>query len=218
MPGARRTGRNLGAATVVGVLLAAVVLAALFVDVRVFSALVAVAVVAAITEFAVALRTAHVGHVPAVALAGAGYIAGCAAFAVLLADRRPAYVAAVLAVVVANDVGGYAVGVLVGRHPLAPRVSPKKSWEGLAGSLATGTAVGVGVGVLVLDRVWWEAAVGSVLLVMAATAGDLVESWVKRRIGVKDMSRLLPGHGGLLDRIDSILLAMPVAWVLLVLG
>ncbi|GAA4625522.1 phosphatidate cytidylyltransferase [Cellulomonas oligotrophica] len=116
---------------------------------------------------------------------------------------------------VACDTGGYVVGTLLGRHPLAPSVSPKKSWEGLLGSIVLASVVGV-VGVqLAFDG---EPLVGVVValgVVVSATLGDLAESMLKRDLELKDMGRLLPGHGGVLDRIDSMLLTAPTVWVLL---
>jgi phosphatidate cytidylyltransferase len=120
-----------------------------------------------------------------------------------------------LAGVVLSDTGGYAAGVFFGRRPMAPTVSPKKSWEGLAGSLVA-TAVGAALLLYFLFDVapWWGAVFG--LAVSAASVlGDLGESMIKRDLRVKDMSNLLPGHGGLMDRLDSILFAAPTAYVLL---
>jgi phosphatidate cytidylyltransferase len=117
--------------------------------------------------------------------------------------------------VAASDIGGYAVGVLAGRHPMAPTISPKKSWEGVCGSLAAGMAVGALSVSLLLGGAWWEGALTGALLVVSATLGDLVESLVKRDLGIKDMGRLLPGHGGLMDRLDSMLPTAVVAYLVL---
>jgi len=117
--------------------------------------------------------------------------------------------------VVASDVGGYAVGVLVGRHPMAPSISPKKSWEGFAGSVIAGMVTGVLTVTLLLDGPWWAGVLTGALLVSSATLGDLVESLVKRDLGIKDMGRLLPGHGGLMDRLDSMLPTAVVAYFVL---
>jgi phosphatidate cytidylyltransferase len=117
--------------------------------------------------------------------------------------------------VVASDTGGYVAGVLRGRHPMAPSVSPKKSWEGFAGSVVACIAVGVVTVMVCLDGSWWAGALTGVAAVVSATVGDLGESMVKRDLGIKDMSSLLPGHGGALDRIDSLLFAAPVVWVML---
>lgn len=116
---------------------------------------------------------------------------------------------------VASDIGGYAAGVLAGRHPMAPTISPKKSWEGFAGSQLAGMTTGALCVAFLLGNAWWEGALLGALLVVSATLGDLVESMVKRDLGIKDMGSLLPGHGGLLDRIDSLLPTAVVAWVVL---
>jgi phosphatidate cytidylyltransferase len=117
--------------------------------------------------------------------------------------------------VVASDVGGYAAGVLAGKHPMAPTISPKKSWEGFAGSQVAGMAVGGLCVALLLQDAWWEGVLLGSLLVISATLGDLVESMVKRDLGIKDMGSLLPGHGGLMDRLDSLLPTAVVAWAVL---
>jgi phosphatidate cytidylyltransferase len=117
--------------------------------------------------------------------------------------------------VVASDVGGYAAGVLAGKHPMAPTISPKKSWEGFAGSQIAGMAVGGICVALLLQDAWWEGVLLGSLLVASATLGDLVESMVKRDLGIKDMGSLLPGHGGLMDRLDSLLPTAIVAWAVL---
>jgi phosphatidate cytidylyltransferase len=117
-----------------------------------------------------------------------------------------AWLLVLLAATFAADTGAYAVGRLIGRHRLAPRISPAKTWEGAGGALVFGTAAGIGAALaldLHLEVVAWPA--WFVLLPIAAVAGDLLESALKRTMDVKDMSQLLPGHGGLLDRLDSIL-------------
>ncbi|HEY8533856.1 MAG TPA: phosphatidate cytidylyltransferase [Micromonospora sp.] len=120
-----------------------------------------------------------------------------------------------LAAVVLSDTGGYAVGVFFGKHPMAPRISPKKSWEGLAGSLVS-SALGSALLVwLLLDVAPWWGALFGLGVSGAAVLGDLAESMIKRDLGVKDMSNLLPGHGGLMDRLDSILFAVPTSYLLL---
>jgi phosphatidate cytidylyltransferase len=117
--------------------------------------------------------------------------------------------------VVCSDTGGYAAGVLFGKHPMAPSISPKKSWEGFAGSVVTG-AVGSALSVtLLLHGQWWQGVLLGVSLVITSTVGDLVESLIKRDLGIKDMGNLLPGHGGLMDRMDSLLPSAVVAWLLL---
>jgi phosphatidate cytidylyltransferase len=114
-----------------------------------------------------------------------------------------------------SDIGGYAVGVVFGRHPMAPSLSPKKSWEGFAGSVATCAAVGAISLPLLLGGSWWAGAVLGVATASAATLGDLIESSIKRDLGIKDMGALLPGHGGLMDRLDSLVVVAPIAWALL---
>lgn len=146
-----------------------------------------------------------------------GYLLMAGGFATLLvaAEDGPFRILAWLLLVVASDVGGYAAGVTAGRHPMAPSISPKKSWEGFAGSLAATSALGVAVVVLALGGAWWAGLVLGVSIAVAATVGDLAESLLKRDIGVKDMGSLLPGHGGVMDRLDSIALSAPVAWLVL---
>ncbi|MFC3851181.1 phosphatidate cytidylyltransferase [Corynebacterium hansenii] len=146
----------------------------------------------------------------------------CLAFAASLArmptpgDVNPVWViVAFMLCVVANDVGGYIAGVFFGKHPMAPAVSPKKSWEGFAGSVAFGAAVGVACAVLLLDAPWWFGLALGILLVVSATLGDLVESQFKRDLGIKDMSTMIPGHGGLMDRLDGMLPAAAMTWMLL---
>ncbi|HVL85796.1 MAG TPA: phosphatidate cytidylyltransferase [Pseudonocardia sp.] len=119
--------------------------------------------------------------------------------------------------VVASDVGGYAAGVLLGRHPMAPTISPKKSWEGFAGSQVGGMAAGALTVTSFLGGTWWAGLLTGALLVVSATVGDLVESLIKRDLGIKDMGTLLPGHGGLMDRLDSLLPTAVVAWAVLTL-
>ena len=147
----------------------------------------------------------------------ATYVPFLAGFAALLAapSDGPRRVTAFVAVVVCSDVGGYAAGVLLGRHPMAPSVSPKKSWEGFAGSLLAGAVGGALLVQLLLSGSLLLGAVYGVAIVATATLGDLGESMIKRDIGVKDMGDLLPGHGGLMDRLDSLLPSAPVAWLLL---
>ncbi|KUM40492.1 phosphatidate cytidylyltransferase [Arthrobacter sp. EpRS71] len=126
-------------------------------------------------------------------------------------------IASMLLLVVSNDTFGYIVGASFGKHPMAPKISPKKSWEGFAGSVGGAMVIGVLACIFLLDRPWWVGLILAVGMVAAATAGDLAESMVKRELGVKDMSSILPGHGGVMDRLDSIVFAAPVAYVLFAL-
>lgn len=135
----------------------------------------------------------------------------------MMAPDGVARVATFLACVVMSDTGGYFVGSKLGRHKLAPHISPKKSWEGLAGSAVFSMLAGV-VGVTVgLHASWWIGLVLGLVLMICGTAGDLIESALKRDVGLKDMSNLLPGHGGFMDRLDSMLGAVPAAWLVLFL-
>lgn len=145
------------------------------------------------------------------------YVPTLASFAVLLAhpDDGAARVLAFVVTVVCSDTGGYATGVLIGRHPLAPVVSKAKTWEGFAGSLLLCTAAGVAFLVLCFHQPWWTGVLFGVAICVTATLGDLGESMIKRDLDVKDMGRLLPGHGGLMDRLDSLLPCAAVAYLLL---
>ena len=116
---------------------------------------------------------------------------------------------------IASDIGGYAAGVFLGRHPMAPTISPKKSWEGFAGSLITGVGAGVASVTLLLHGDWWVGVILGIAGVVMATLGDLAESLIKRDLGIKDMGTLLPGHGGLMDRLDSLVAVAPIAWLIM---
>lgn len=146
----------------------------------------------------------------------AAYLPLMAGFVMLMlaADNGREQVLLFILLAVASDVGGYFAGVTFGRHPLAPTVSPKKSWEGLAGSFALALAVGIVGSVFVLDV---NPAIGltlGFLTPLTATLGDLAESMIKRDLELKDMGSLLPGHGGVLDRLDSMLLTAPFVYLL----
>jgi len=119
--------------------------------------------------------------------------------------------------VVSSDVGGYAVGVLFGKHPMVPAISPNKSWEGLAGSLLLGVTTTTLAATLLAHKPVWIGVLLGLTLVATATLGDLVESQVKRDLGIKDMGRILPGHGGLMDRLDGTLPSAVAAWIVLTL-
>jgi len=122
-----------------------------------------------------------------------------------------------LIVVVACDVGAYAAGVAFGKHPMAPRISPKKTWEGFAGSAAAALVAGVLVSVFMLGESWAFGLLFGAVLVVTATVGDLTESMIKRDLEIKDISSWLPGHGGFLDRLDSILPSAAAAYALFLL-
>ncbi|HEV7212556.1 MAG TPA: phosphatidate cytidylyltransferase [Blastococcus sp.] len=145
------------------------------------------------------------------------YVPLLAGFAVLLLrpDDGVARVLAFIGVVVCSDVGGYAAGVLFGKHPMAPSISPKKSWEGMAGSVLFCILVATPIIALALHGPWWGGVLYGAAIAASATIGDLAESLIKRDLGIKDMGHLLPGHGGLMDRLDSLLPSAAVAFLLL---
>lgn len=262
----RRLGRNLPAAAGVGITLAAVVVATLFILKEVFVGLVVLLVGMAVTELQGALRPSGVRLTFVPLLAGllgmllGGYFGGplvlvaalglttllicfwrlsggrsgyvrditasvfvalyvpfLAAFALLLLkpEDGAARVLVFVAVTVASDLGGYAAGVLFGRHKLVPTISPGKTWEGLAGSTFACLAVGVAGVLLLLDGAWWAGAALGLVVTVTATLGDLVESMLKRDLDLKDMGSLLPGHGGVMDRLDSLLPSALAAWLVL---
>lgn len=136
---------------------------------------------------------------------------------ILAPDNGPQLIVTFIILTIGNDIGGYAAGVLFGRHPMAPQVSPKKSWEGFAGSVIVQALLGAATFVWLLDAPWWQGVIVGVVLAVSATAGDLAESAVKRDLGVKDMGSLLPGHGGIMDRLDSLVVNAFVAWALFTL-
>jgi phosphatidate cytidylyltransferase len=133
----------------------------------------------------------------------------------VLEDNGAAKVFTLMIVVVCSDVGGYLFGVSFGKHPMAPAISPKKSWEGMVGSLIFGVAGSILTVMFVVDAQWWIGLILGPVLVICATLGDLVESQVKRDLGIKDMGTLLPGHGGIMDRLDSLLPSAFVVWAIL---
>ena len=142
-----------------------------------------------------------------------------AAFSALLifADDGGVRVFTVIVTVVFADIGGYVAGVLFGRHLMVPAISPKKSWEGLGGSLLFGIGAAVVTVTFLLDKPAWVGVPLGLMLVITGVLGDLVESQVKRDLGIKDMGTLLPGHGGLMDRIDAMLPSAVAGWAVLTL-
>lgn len=145
------------------------------------------------------------------------YLPALAGFAVLLAhpDDGAARIIAFIATVVCSDTGGYASGVLFGKHPLAPIVSKAKTWEGVAGSVLFCSLSGILFMTLTFHQVWWKGLLFGLAIVCTATLGDLGESMIKRDLNIKDMGTLLPGHGGIMDRLDSLLPCAVVAYLLL---
>jgi phosphatidate cytidylyltransferase len=145
------------------------------------------------------------------------YLPVMAAFvALMLAQPDGAHRALVFVILtVCSDSGAYFSGILFGRHLMAPKISPKKTWEGLAGSVVLCFVAGaLGMTLLLHGQVWQGLLLG-IAAVAAATLGDLVESIIKRDLDTKDMSAVLPGHGGILDRIDGMLIVAPVSWLLM---
>ncbi|MFB9313841.1 phosphatidate cytidylyltransferase [Nocardioides plantarum] len=122
---------------------------------------------------------------------------------------------AFILVTISSDIGGYIAGVLFGKHPMAPVISPKKSWEGFVGSLLACVGAGWVLVVFLLDGDWWVGLCLGLITVVMATLGDLCESVIKRDLGLKDMSQVIPGHGGLMDRLDSLLATIAPIWLLL---
>ena len=260
-----KAGRNLPAATIVGLGLLATVVTSLFIDVRFFAILVAFAIMLAARELSRSLvvglsdrmsillqilapvivvsaaawgiegllatfvgssllvltvrlldgQEAYVHHVTRsiFTLVYAPLLAG---FAVLLSTQENGAwkVLAFILLTAATDLGGYAAGAIFGKHPMAPKISPKKSWEGFAGALILQLIVGVVLWVYVFDQPWWEGAIVGFVMMLTATIGDLVESMIKRDLGIKDMGSLLPGHGGVMDRLDSLVVNAFMAWLL----
>ena len=145
------------------------------------------------------------------------YIPFLGGFLVLLAhhDNAVARIFTLVVLTSCNDTFAYLSGVLFGRHYLVPEISPKKTWEGLAGSIVATTVGASLVFHFALHRHWWLGALIGLMAVATATCGDLIESAMKRDLHIKDMSNFLPGHGGLLDRLDSILFTAPAVWAVL---
>ncbi|GLK17468.1 hypothetical protein GCM10017602_19500 [Herbiconiux flava] len=144
------------------------------------------------------------------------YVSFLASISVLLLAQEGGqwWVLSFIIVVVLVDVGAYASGLNFGKHPMAPTISPKKTWEGLAGALLAALIGGVLLSILLLGQPWWFGLLFGAVITFTATVGDLSESLLKRDIGIKDMSSWLPGHGGFLDRLDSILPSAAAAYLL----
>jgi phosphatidate cytidylyltransferase len=114
------------------------------------------------------------------------------------------------------DSAGYLFGRVFGKHKLAPGVSPKKTWEGLLASILIGSAAAILLTIYLLNGPWWVGVILAAGIILAAVFGDLAESLIKRDLGVKDMSRLLPGHGGMMDRLDSLLPSALMTYLVMV--
>ena len=145
------------------------------------------------------------------------YLPFLAGFLILLARPHTGLerVMTFVVLVGCNDTFGYVVGVLFGKHPLVPKISPKKSWEGLVGSLVFTLAGGALAFHFIMKMHWWIGIIVGLMTVFTATCGDLIESAMKRDLQLKDMGTLLPGHGGILDRLDSVLISAPALWLAL---
>jgi phosphatidate cytidylyltransferase len=164
-------------------------------------------------------RRASAGNVAKDLMGGVfvlAYVTFLGAFTVLLTakDGGQFWTLAFLIVVVSTDTGAYASGLLFGKHKMAPTISPGKTWEGFAGSVVFALLAGVLLAVLMLHQPWWVGLILGATMVLTATGGDLAESLIKRDLGIKDISTWLPGHGGLLDRLDSTLLSAAAAYAL----
>ena len=151
-----------------------------------------------------------------VAIMVLGYVPFLAGFAVAIAalPGGQLWVLAGVAIVVAVDTGAYVTGLSFGRTPMAPKISPKKTWEGFAGSLIVALIAGSLLGTFMLGVPLWVSLLFGAVLVGSATLGDLVESLIKRDLEIKDISSWLPGHGGFLDRLDSMLPSMAMLYVM----
>jgi len=147
----------------------------------------------------------------------AAYPALIAGFVPLLLaeDDGPHRIVVFIAVTICSDIGGYAAGVLFGRHKMSPVISPKKTWEGFAGSVLSCVLCGALLVRFLLGGELWQGAILGAVVVICATVGDLIESVIKRDLGIKDMGTLLPGHGGAMDRLDSLLFTVGPVWLLL---
>jgi len=145
------------------------------------------------------------------------YLPFLAGFLILLARPSTGFqrVMTFVVLVGCNDTFGYIVGVLFGKHPLVPSISPKKTWEGLIGSTVFTVIGGCLAFQYIMDMHWWIGIIVGLMIVFTATSGDLIESAMKRDMSLKDMGTLLPGHGGMLDRLDSVVLSAPAMWLAL---
>jgi phosphatidate cytidylyltransferase len=143
------------------------------------------------------------------------FLMGAFVMLMLAETDGPWRVVAFIVATIASDIGGYAAGVLFGKHPMSPVISPKKSWEGFAGSAVSCMVVGWLTVDYLLDGRWWVGVLLGAVAVVTATLGDLCESVIKRDLGIKDMSQIVPGHGGIMDRLDSLLATVAPTWLLL---
>ncbi len=142
------------------------------------------------------------------------YLAVLGGFILLLANHPDGAtrIFALVALIACNDTFAYISGVLIGKHKIAPSISPKKSWEGLIGGAIAAVIGGAAIFHYLFETAWYVGALIGVMTVVTATCGDLIESAIKRDLAIKDMSNLLPGHGGIMDRLDSALFTAPAVW------
>jgi phosphatidate cytidylyltransferase len=142
------------------------------------------------------------------------YLAVLGGFILLLANHVDGAIRifALVALIACNDTFAYIAGVLIGKHKLAPSISPKKSWEGLIGGAIAAVIGGSFIFNSLFETAWFVGALIGLMTVVTATCGDLIESAIKRDLAIKDMSNLLPGHGGIMDRLDSALFTAPAVW------
>jgi len=138
---------------------------------------------------------------------------GSAVVLLMTGDKGSARAALFLAAVAGSDTGGFIAGILLGKHPMLPAISPKKSWEGVAGSLLLAPLAALVVVAVAWPMPWWRAVVIAEVIAVFGILGDLVESAIKRDLGVKDLGHVIPGHGGVMDRVDSYILAAPAGWI-----
>lgn len=150
----------------------------------------------------------------ALTIFGLVYVPFLGAHVILMRDlpSGPAVIVGYVGLTAFYDIGAFAGGMAFGRHPIAPRVSPKKTWEGAAAGTLTVVVLALAVGPFIGPFTWITAAGLAAITAVIAPLGDLAESLIKRDLGVKDMGTLLPGHGGLLDRIDALLFMAPAAY------
>lgn len=132
----------------------------------------------------------------------------------LATDDGPWRVIVFILLTISNDIGGYFAGIFYGKHPIAASISPKKSWEGFAGSVLMQSIVGGLSFAFLLDAPWWQGVIAGLVLTITATGGDFAESAIKRDLGIKDMGSFLPGHGGMMDRLDSLIPNAFASWAL----
>jgi len=142
------------------------------------------------------------------------YLAVLGGFILLLANHPDGAtrIFALVALIACKDTFAYISGVLIGKHKIAPSISPKKSWEGLIGGAIAAVIGGAAIFHYLFETAWYVGALIGIMTVVTATCGDLIESAIKRDLAIKDMSNLLPGHGGIMDRLDSALFTAPAVW------